>query len=637
MSRTATCPSCGAPVVFKSVASILAVCEYCQSTLVRRGEDLEDLGKMAALLEDRSPLQRGAEGSWRGLHFALIGRIQLKWEAGLWNEWHLLFDDGKSGWLSESGGEYVISEPKRSTDTLPAFDELRPGQRHALAGQVYSVTNVLTAECIAGEGELPFTVGAGYPARSVDLRDEAGRFATLDYSDNADRPLLFVGESVAFKSLGWNGLRENIPLPKPTIKVRAFNCPSCGAPLTVSHDDIVTVGCGSCGAVLDAANERVKVIAKASEQLRAQPILDLGTKGRLRGEEVEVIGFIHRHATDAGTTYYWSEYLLLGPDNKLLWLTEYDGHWNLARVLPKALRAVGGTVRYEQEQFKHFASYTAIVDYVIGEFPWRVAMDERAKVHDYVAPPRMLSLEATPGEETWTLAEYISPQEIAAALKTRYPVPEPIGVYANQVNPHWDSHDRVLGRFIKFLGLALVVHFLLLWFGPAAQMVDRTVEFSPGDEETRLVADIHLDHPVSRLQVSHDTTVDNNWVAVNATLANKDTGENWTASREIARYSGVEDGESWSEGSRGDEVYFANLPAGNYVLALESDMEPGARPVRDRVRVSRPGPRWPTLFLFVVFLVAFPIYTGIRKRAFEVRRWAESDHPMITYSADGDD
>jgi hypothetical protein len=264
-------------------------------------------------------------------------------------------------------------------------------------------------------------------------------------------------------------------------------------------------------------------------------------------------------------------------------------------------------------------------------------MGERAKVHDYVAPPRMLSLEVTTGEETWTLAEYISPQEISAALKTHYPLSEPVGVYANQVNPHQDSHDRVLGRFMKFLGLALVIHFVLLWFGPATQMVDSTVEFTPGDEETKLVADIHLDHPVSRLQVSHDTTVDNNWVAVNATLANKDTGENWTASREIARYSGVEDGESWSEGSRGDEAYFADLPAGNYVLALESDMDPTARPVRDRVRVSRPGPRWPTLFLFIAFLAAFPIYTGVRKRAFEVRRWAESDHPIYTSSSDGDD
>jgi len=108
MGKTARCPSCGAPVEFKSVASVLAVCDFCQSTLVRQGEELENLGKMAELLGDRSPLQRGAEGRWNGLHFGLIGRIQLKYDQGLWNEWHLLFDDGKSGWLSEAGGESIL-------------------------------------------------------------------------------------------------------------------------------------------------------------------------------------------------------------------------------------------------------------------------------------------------------------------------------------------------------------------------------------------------------------------------------------------------------------------------------------------------------------------------------------------------
>jgi hypothetical protein len=179
MARTATCPSCGAPVEFKSVASVLAVCDFCRSTLIRRGEDLEDLGKMAALMEDRSPLQRGAEGRWQGRHFGLIGRIQLKYDQGLWNEWHLLFDDGRSGWLSEAGGEYVISEPKRLAEPMPRFEDLQPGSRQLLDGRAYSVSNVLTAECVAGEGELPFKVGAGYPAPVVDLRDEQGRFATL--------------------------------------------------------------------------------------------------------------------------------------------------------------------------------------------------------------------------------------------------------------------------------------------------------------------------------------------------------------------------------------------------------------------------------------------------------------------------
>ena len=49
MPFSANCPACGAPVVFKSSASFHGVCEFCRSTLVRHGGNLENLGRMADL------------------------------------------------------------------------------------------------------------------------------------------------------------------------------------------------------------------------------------------------------------------------------------------------------------------------------------------------------------------------------------------------------------------------------------------------------------------------------------------------------------------------------------------------------------------------------------------------------------
>ena len=210
MALTASYPSGGAPVVFKSAASIFAVCDYCQSTLVRHDQALEDIGKMAALVEDRSPLQLGAEGSYKGVHFALIGRIQVKYGLGTWNEWHLLFDDMRTGWLSEAGGEYVLTFARYVEDRLPEVSELKVGQRFVLASQTWTVSNIENAECIAGQGELPFKVGAGYPVVAVDLRNSAN-FATLDYSETP--PLFFVGEAVDFKSLKMSNLREGMAIP----------------------------------------------------------------------------------------------------------------------------------------------------------------------------------------------------------------------------------------------------------------------------------------------------------------------------------------------------------------------------------------------------------------------------------------
>jgi hypothetical protein len=204
--KSTVCPSCGAPVRFQSAASILAVCEYCQSTLVRHDLNLEDVGKMAQLQTDGSPLQLRVEGKYRGVHFGVVGRIQLRFEHGLWNEWHLLFDDMRSGWLGEAQGTYAVSFVKTIGEPVPDFSGLQAGQHHKLDGRSFEVRDIQKALCIGGEGELPFRVGAGYEAPVADLQGDDSSFATLDYSE--EPPLVFLGEYVEFDALQLSGLRE---------------------------------------------------------------------------------------------------------------------------------------------------------------------------------------------------------------------------------------------------------------------------------------------------------------------------------------------------------------------------------------------------------------------------------------------
>jgi hypothetical protein len=87
------CPSCGAPVQLYSAHTALVVCEYCQSALVNQGDALKDVGKMAALIDDATPLQLGATGSDGDQSFTVVGRIQYQYADGLWNEWCLLLAD----------------------------------------------------------------------------------------------------------------------------------------------------------------------------------------------------------------------------------------------------------------------------------------------------------------------------------------------------------------------------------------------------------------------------------------------------------------------------------------------------------------------------------------------------------------
>ena len=596
---------------------------------------------MAALVEDRSPLQLGAEGSYKGVHFALIGRIQIKYSQGIWNEWHLLFDDMRTGWLSEASGEYVLTFAQFVPETLPKFDDLKIGQRFVLASQTWTVSNIENAECVAGQGELPFKVGAGYPVAAVDLRNQAN-FATLDYSETP--PLLFVGEAVDFKSLKMANLRDGMAIPTKAVEARVFRCPSCGSPMAARSKEILAVGCASCGAVVDAADESYRILSKSlgMRDEKYSPRLPLGSKGRLEGKPVEVIGFLVKRCVVDGLAYNWSEYLLAAELGTYRWLTEYNGHWNVVDVLSKP--PAGGiievdSVRHGGQVFKHFSTTQAAeVIQVAGEFTWRVRRGETNRVVDYVAPPLMLSSESTGNDLTWSQGSYVEPQVIAEAFGLKADLPKPTAVFANQPNAWSETNRRIWSLFWKLALAAILVQAFFIFVSSGKLLLRQDFTFEPLRGEEVQTREFEITGQPRKIAVRNQTSLDNNWIGLDMMLVNKVTGAAWPAARELSFYSGYDDGH-WTEGSREDEVVFLNIPAGTYYLTLDPDVAPD-KPVavRDQLEVHTAGAGWSNFVLVMIFLIIFPIFTSTRHAAFEARRWAESDHaPVSSDDSDGDD
>ena len=643
MAKTASCPSCGAPVTFQSAASIFAVCEFCQSTLVRHDQQLEDIGKMAALVEDRSPLQLGAEGRWNGLHFALIGRIQLKYSQGLWNEWFMLFDDMRTGWLSEAGGEYVVTFLKFAPEGIPAFDAIQVGESVTLASRSWEISNIEDAECIAGQGELPFKVGAGYKAPVVDLR-EGDNFATLDYSETP--PLFFVGSPVKFESLAMTNLRDPSAggaIPEINVQAQVFRCPSCGSPMSARSADIKSVGCVSCGAVVDTSDRNYQILSAAltAEDERYLPRLPLGSKGTLEGQPVEVIGFLVKRTVSDGLAYDWREYLLAGENGTYRWLTEYNGHWNVADVLSRHPRLGNQSVsefKFGDQQYKHFSSYSSEVVQVAGEFTWRVARGDTTQLSDFIAPPLMLSRERSESEISWSSCRYAETSEIQTAFKLSVALPEPLGVYANQPSPWEEKHKRACSLFWKLALVVLLVQLFIAFGFGGKTLLRQDLVFNPlAQEETVSTFTFEISGRSKKVIVKNDANLNNNWIGLNMALVNKKTGEAFAANREIGYYHGVDDGESWSEGSREDEIAFVDVPAGTYTLVVDPDLSPETKtPLRTTVEIRTASPSWFNYILVMIFLAIFPIISRLRRSSFETERWSESDHAPAT-SDDSDD
>jgi hypothetical protein len=63
------------------------------------------------------------------------------------------------------------------SETLPAFGALKVGEPVVLGGYGYEVIDIERARCIAGEGELPFRVAAGYDAERES--GSAGKAASM--------------------------------------------------------------------------------------------------------------------------------------------------------------------------------------------------------------------------------------------------------------------------------------------------------------------------------------------------------------------------------------------------------------------------------------------------------------------------
>ncbi len=428
-SWRAACPNCGAPVEFRSAASTSAVCGFCRSTLARDGEQIRRTGEVAELFDDHSPLQLGASGKLQGVAFTLIGRVQLAYEGGSWNEWHALFDNGRSAWLSEDNGAYVLSFETKPEVPLPKLAELRVGARVSLAGSAWDVSSVVTAHVLSAQGELPHALaGPEHAFPVVELRNARAEVASLDFSDR-DLPQLTVGRSATLAELAVQGLLET---SEKNLAARALNCPQCGAALEARLAQSKALSCFQCHALIDLSDEAGVPQSGFKQPPHPPngrgPQIPLGTAGRLGLEpgaasDWQVVGYMVREdiPDDGESPTPWSEYLLFNRTEGFAFLVDSSEGWSVVRPLTGSPQLVGQRALWQGQTFQQGSSYVARVSWVEGEFYWRVQRDERADVTDYAgvgqAAGLLMSREQTGSELTWSAGRQLQAQEVAAAFK----------------------------------------------------------------------------------------------------------------------------------------------------------------------------------------------------------------------------
>ena len=643
-SRITNCPNCGGEVQFKAGSSLLSVCPYCSSAVARTGDDiteLEILGQVAPLADIGSPLSVGVSGRFGSRRFTIVGRVQLDYGLGPWNEWYAAFEDGTTwGWIAEAQGRVYLTFEEPASG-LPSYAEARVGSQFMAGEHLLTVVERRRARFVAAEGELPFAAAPGSYVYYCDVEGAEGVFGTLDYGGSAapSPEALFLGRQLEYTDLFDKSILKDVT-PGRAADAVGLNCPNCGAAVELrAPDESQRVTCGTCDSFLDCSRTdgNELFLLSAAQRGGPEPLIPLGGQGEFNGRKWTVFGHLTRSVTYEGIRYQWEEYLLRDEQRGgYRWLIFNDGHWTWTE--PVHAGDVSGTGRmaaFKGQTFKHYQSSTAQVDHLRGEFYWKVEVGERVGMMDFIRPPEMLSRETAADEINWSLGTYVDRAEIESAFKLKEPLPAAQGVAPHQPNPHGPGLQQ-MGR----LGLAFTIGLVVL----AAIMnilADNALVYSqtfylptssPGAARKAIVTGETVKEKFTvdgwgNIAISVNSDVNNTWLFLSGKLINESTSSTRDYGVQVSLYSGYSGGESWSNGSRRRTVYLGSMSPGDYTLIVRPEWSGvGKPPSRFGIAVYSQVFMLSHAILFAFLLWILPLIQGIRYLVFEKQRWAESDH-----------
>ena len=660
----AQCPSCGNFINFKSELSAYLVCSACQTRVARKDLDAEAVGKVAALQPDGSLLRVGTQGVYQSNSFEVLGRIQVALGPTdkpdvLWNEWYVSYSNGTQGWLGEARGEFFLSftEP---TSNPPAASELRVGMALGLGQEAAVVTSVTRGTALSFEGELPFVMDTAYQAVFADLSTASGTSGTLDYSE--DIPLLFKGQWCSFEELKLRGLRvpdEEGEGPRlAAANLKTLKCATCGAPHEVRAGGISqTLVCAYCDTAMDLSQDATfKTVLQFEQSMAKVPAkIPLGSKGVLPGHpgEFTCIGYLSRSCRVEGVKYGWCEYLLYEPTRGYRWLTESNGHWTVLQPLHQVPtlatgRPVGAPPNHEirlgKDTYKHFQKTTARVEYVAGEFYWRVRLGETSSVNDYVCPPLLLSSDVGPGEINWSSGVYLTGQEVWQAFQLKGSPPTPVGVANNQPNPYRAASNR---RWLTYL-VAVASCFVFLVFRAAtapAAFFQQDWAYKDYQADRVVLTPVKVPPGNHNLYLKmRAPSLNQRWAYFLVSLINENTKEVFDTAVSLYQERGSDGDGPWSESHLVAGVNLAHVPGGDYQLRIEpqSNVTGQQNPegagiqssfprevFRYYLQIERDHAQWGYFWMLALLGLLPPLWSLWRSSSFETTRWSESDHaPM---------
>ena len=477
------CPSCGAPVEAYSATAVTLVCGHCCSMLVARsgkgrsGYFVANSGHDSTLLEDFSPLQIGTRGVFDDRKFTLIGRLQVHYDVGTWNEWYVLFDDGQTGWLSEVGDLYAMTcllAQKRRRGPKN-FKSVKAGSSSLIFnGQTFIASDVRTIHYrnTDAQGELPFNLSGNQATGEVCDWRLGNLFLTLDYSTF---PMdSYFGRIVSLDSLKLENKRSDDEIRESAGRLKgeilSENCPHCGSPVHWPSGVTSFLLCQSCGSSLNTTKDTVALMEANAQRKEQENLftLSIGTKGRLNDTEYLIIGavrFAEISSYNQNQSEYWTEYLLYNTQQGFAWLIESGKRWRLSETLHTWPDFDSSGNPAGEMLIDH---YRGQVEVAAGAFYWKVKQGDLLHYKEYSGKKSygrnvILCSEQSKDEIVWSKSSPVSYRQMRKAFGLSFDTKEMLSYWLKGDNRNVGSRDNV-ARIIAMLILIIVN--LPAWLSP---------------------------------------------------------------------------------------------------------------------------------------------------------------------------
>lgn len=400
------CPNCGASVKIKSIGASSVVCSHCDSLLTLSENELLDTGKKSTVLKDQSYIKVGTRSSFKNKDFTFIGRYQVGYELGFWNEWYILFDDGNTGWITETDNGWCITfevsvdnsalfnelmsvtVDKSNIDDLPDdFFDVKINTCYKVLGKNFLSVDITENHILGIEGEVDKYLEVGFKRKAVDLR--TGKyFYTADYSLKErinyfgfylDKPLLCQNT----KTLEEREV-ENSSNPK---ELDSITCPNCGDTKQHIYPGASQLFCSSCGSSIILSEGRARAVDKNSIALSTYRLND---RFKIDDTVFICVGTIRRIVKDHTSSWSYTDYFLVedGNLNNTRWISENeeDNTFYLttkSNFMPTILSV--RTLALEEKVYddKDAEHYTGKTVALAGTFNWEVSLLDSVDIDEY--------------------------------------------------------------------------------------------------------------------------------------------------------------------------------------------------------------------------------------------------------------